>query len=260
MAGEQKTGELRISAWAIKNPIPVAVLFIALIIAGIGCYMILPVKQFPNVEFPAVTVTVTQSGAAPGEMETQVTRPIEDAVAGISNVKTIRSSVVQGASTTTIEFNLGEDLQKVTDEVRSKVDQTRSLLPREIDEPIVQRLEITSAPIITYAVAAPNMSPTELSWFIDDTVTRALQGEKGVAQVARVGGVEREINVVIDPDRMAAFGVTAPQLNTALASFSVDAPGGRAKIGGREQTGCWAPPPRSSSCATSPSRSRAAAT
>jgi HAE1 family hydrophobic/amphiphilic exporter-1 len=233
---EPKSGELRISAWAIKNPIPVAVLFIALMIAGIGCYLTLPIKQFPNVEFPAVTVTVTQSGAAPGEMETQVTRPIEDAVAGISNVKTIRSSVVQGASTTTIEFNLGEDLQKVTDEVRSKIDQTRSLLPREVDEPIVQRLEITSAPIITYAVSAPNMSATELSWFIDDTVTRALQGEKGVAQVARVGGVDREINVVIDPDRMAAFGVTAPQLNQALASFSVDAPGGRANVGGREQT------------------------
>jgi hypothetical protein len=151
-----------------------------------------------------VTVTVTQSGAAPGEMETQVTRPIEDAVASISNVKTIRSSVVQGASTTTVEFEIGEDLQKVTDEVRSKVDQTRALLPREVDEPIVQRLEITSAPIITYAVSAPNMSATELSWFIDDTVTRALQGEKGVAQVARVGGVNREINVIIDPDRMAA--------------------------------------------------------
>ncbi|MBO9709358.1 MAG: efflux RND transporter permease subunit, partial [Caulobacter sp.] len=236
MADEHKTGELRVSAWAIKNPIPVAVLFIALIIAGVGCYLGLPVKQFPNVEFPAVTVTVTQSGAAPGEMETQVTRPIEDAVAGISNVKTIRSSVVQGASTTTIEFNLGEDLQKVTDEVRSKVDQTRAILPREVDEPIVQRLEITSAPIITYAVSAPGMSPTELSWFIDDTVTRALQGERGVAQVARVGGVEREINVVIDPDRMAAFGITAPQLNQALANFSVDAPGGRAQVGGREQT------------------------
>ena len=234
--GDHKTGELKISAWAIKNPIPVAVLFLALMIAGIGCYLTLPIKQFPNVEFPAVTVTVTQSGAAPGEMETQVTRPIEDAVAGISNVKTIRSSVVQGASTTTIEFNLGEDLQKVTDEVRSKVDQTRSILPREVDEPIVQRLEITSAPIITYAVSAPNMSSTELSWFIDDTVTRALQGEKGVAQVARVGGVDREINVVINPDRMAAFGVTAPQLNQALANFSVDAPGGRANIGGREQT------------------------
>ncbi len=234
--GGHSTGQLMVSAWAIRNPIPVALLFIILMIAGVGAYLSLPIKQFPNVEFPAVTVTVTQSGAAPGEMETQVTRPVEDAVASISNVKTIRSSVVQGASTTTIEFNLGEDLQKVTDEVRSKVDQTRAVLPREVDEPIVQRLEITSAPIITYAVSAPNMSASELSWFIDDTVTRALQGEKGVAQVARVGGVDREINVILDPDRMASFGVTAPQLNTALANFSVDAPGGRASIGGREQT------------------------
>ncbi|NGM49019.1 efflux RND transporter permease subunit [Caulobacter sp. 602-2] len=228
--------ELRISAWSIRNPIPVAVLFIALIIAGVGAYLSLPVKQFPNVTFPAVTVSVTQSGAAPGELETQVTRPIEDAVSGISNIKTIRSSVTQGASTTTIEFELGEDLQKVTDEVRSKVDQARASLPKEIDEPIVQRLEIDSAPIITYAVSAPAMSTAELSWFVDDTVTRALQGEKGVAQVARVGGAEREINVIIDPARMAAFGVTAPQLNQALANFSLDAPGGRATVGGREQT------------------------
>lgn len=228
--------ELRISAWSIRNPIPVAVLFIALIIAGVGAYLALPVKQFPNVSFPAVTVTVTQSGAAPGELETQVTRPVEDAIASISNVKTVRSTVVQGASTTTIEFELGEDLQKVTDEVRSKIDQARAILPREIDEPIVQRLEIDSAPIITYAVSAPAMSTSELSWFVDDTLTRALQGEKGVAQVARVGGAEREINVIVDPARMAAFGVTAPQLNQALANFSLDAPGGRATFGGREQT------------------------
>ena len=228
--------QLRVSAWAIKNPIPVAVVFIALIIAGLGCYMALPIKQFPNVSFPAVVVTVTQSGAAPGELETQVTRPVEDAVASISNVKTIRSSVVSGASTTTIEFELGEDLQKVTDEVRSKVDQVRQQLPREVDEPIVTRLEIDSAPIITYAVSAQGMSNTELSWFVDDTVTRTLQGQKGVAQVARVGGVGREINILIDPDRMAAAGVTAPQLNQALANFSLDAPGGRALVGGREQT------------------------
>lgn len=228
--------QLKISAWAIRNPTPVALLFIALVILGIGSYLSLPVKQFPNVSFPAVTVTVTQNGAAPGEMETQITRPIEDVLASIPNVKTVRSSVVQGASTTTLEFELGEDLQKVTDQVRSKVDQARAQLPREIDEPTVQRLEIDSAPIMTYAVSAPGMSQTDLSWFIDDTVTRTLQGEKGVAQVARIGGMNREINVVVDPDRLAANGLTATALNTALTRFSLDAPGGRATIGGREQT------------------------
>ncbi len=228
--------QIRISAWAIKNPTPVALLFIALVILGLVSYLFLPVKQFPNVSFPAVSVSVTQSGAAPGEMETQITRPIEDALASISNVKTIRSSVVQGASTTTIEFELGEDLQKATDAVRSKVDQARAQLPREIDEPTVQRLEIDSAPIMTYAVSAPTMSQTDLAWFIDDTVSRTLQGEKGVAQVARVGGVNREINVTVDSDRLASHGLTATALNAALSRFDVDAPGGRARIGGREQT------------------------
>ncbi|WP_374573450.1 efflux RND transporter permease subunit [Phenylobacterium sp.] len=233
---EEPTGGLRISAWAIRNPVPVAVLFVALILAGLFAYTGLPIKQFPNVQFPAVSVTVTQSGAAAAELETQVTRPIEDALAGISNVKNIYSVVTQGASTTNVEFELGSDLQKKTDDVRSKVDQTRAILPSEIDTPIVTRVELDSQPILTYAVAAPDMSDVELSWFIDDTIARELQSLKGVAQISRVGGVTREINVIIDPDRMAARGLTAPALNNALRGFDVDAPGGRVSVGGREQT------------------------
>jgi HAE1 family hydrophobic/amphiphilic exporter-1 len=226
---------LGLSTWAIRNPVPVAVLFIALTIAGLMSYGNLPVKLYPNVQFPAVSVTVTQSGAAPGEMETQITRPVEDALAGIPNVKNIYSTVTQGVSVTSVEFELGEDLQKATDDVRSRIDQTRAILPREIDEPTVQRIELDSQPIMTYAVAAPNMSDVELSWFVDDTLGRALQAREGVAQVARVGGVTREINVVLDPDRLAARGLTAVQVNNALRSFDLDAPGGRVAIGGQEQ-------------------------
>jgi HAE1 family hydrophobic/amphiphilic exporter-1 len=227
---------LKISAWAIKNPVPVAVLFVALLLAGMVAYSGLYVKMFPNVQFPAVSVTVTQNGAAPGEMETQITRPVEDAMAGIPNVKNIYSTVMLGVSTTTIEFELGEDLQKKTDEVRSRVDQTRAVLPREIDEPTITRVEIDSQPILTYAVAAPDMSDAELSWFVDDTIARTLQSENGVAQVARVGGVTREINVIIDPDRMNARGLTAAQVNNALRAADLDSPGGRVQVGGREQT------------------------
>lgn len=234
--GAAPEGSLRISAWAIRNPIPVVVLFVALVLAGAIAYTGLPVKQFPNVQFPLVSVTVTQSGAAPAEMETQITRPIEDAMAGISNVKNVYSTVTQGVSVTRIEFELGQDLQKKTDDVRSKMDALRAQLPREIDEPTVQRVEVDSQPILTYAVQAPGMSDTELSWFIDDVISRALQAREGVAQTARVGGVTREINVVIDPDRMTARGLTAPQVNDALRGFSADAPGGRVAIGGREQT------------------------
>ena len=228
--------QLRVSAWAIKNPIPVAVIFAALTIAGLFTYGMLPIKQFPNVNFPAVSITIAQSGAAPSEMENQITRPIEDAIAGLSNVKNIRSTVVQGVSTTVVEFELGQDLQKITDDVRSKVDQTRQILPREIESPIVQRLEMDSAPILSYAVSAPGMTQAELSWFIDDTVARTLQGEKGVAQISRVGGVNREINVILDPQRLRAYGLTANAVNDALSVFNVDVAGGRAQIGGREQT------------------------
>jgi len=226
-----------ISAWAIKNPVPVALLFLGLVIAGLIAYSGLPVKQYPNIQFPVVAVTVTQSGAAPGEMETQITRPVEDAIAGITGVDNVQSVVTQGVSTTSIQFEMGEDLQKKTDEVRAKIDQARQVLPRDIDEPQITQVEIDSAfPIITYAVAAPAMSDEELSWFVDDTISRELQTARGVAQVTRVGGVAREINVVIDPMRLAARGLTAAQVNNALASFQLDAPGGRLEVGGREQT------------------------
>ncbi|MDB5437249.1 MAG: cation/multidrug efflux pump [Phenylobacterium sp.] len=226
-----------ISAWGIRNPVPVAVLFIGLVLAGVIAYMGLPIKQYPNIQFPIIAVTVTQNGAAPGEMETQITRPVEDALAGISGVKNVQSTVTQGVSTTSLQFEIGENLQKKTDEVRSKIAQARAILPRDIDEPIVQQVEIDdAAPILTYAVAAPGMTDDELSWFIDDTVSRHLQAARGVSQVSRVGGVSREINVVISPDRLAARGLTASQVNAALRGVQVDAPGGRVNVGGREQT------------------------
>ena len=228
--------ELRLSTWGIKNPIPVALLFITAVIAGLIAYGFLPIKQFPNVVFPAIAVTVTESGAAPAEMETQISRPIEDSMAGIPGVRSIQTQVSQGLSNTMVQFELGQDLQKAMDEVRQHVDQTRANLPREIDPPTIQRLEINSAPILTYAVSSPTMSPSQISWFIDDTVGRELQAQKGVAQVSRVGGIDREINVIVDPDRLAAQGLTANALNLALGAFNVDYPGGRVDIGQREQT------------------------
>jgi HAE1 family hydrophobic/amphiphilic exporter-1 len=232
----ERHGGLKISAWAIRNPVPVAVLFLALVLAGVIAYLGLPVKEFPNLDFPLVTVTVTENGAAPGQMETQVTRPVEDALAGISNVRNIRSTVTQGVSTTNVEFEMGENLQKKTDQVRSAVDRIRAQLPRDIDEPIIAQVELDSVAILTYAVSAPGMSDADLSWFVDDTVARALQSAKGVAQISRVGGVNREINVLVDPDRLAARGLTAAQVNDALRNVQTDAPGGRIAVGGREQT------------------------
>jgi HAE1 family hydrophobic/amphiphilic exporter-1 len=228
--------ELRLSTWGIKNPIPVALFFLGAVLAGLIAYVVLPVKQFPNVVFPSVGVTVTESGAAPGEIETQITRPIEDAMAGISNVRAIISNVRDGVSFTQVQFQLGVDMQKATDDVRMRVDQSRAILPREIDPPTVRRLEVFYQPILLYSVSSQTLSPTQISWFVDDTVSRAIQAQKGVSQISRVGGLDREINVIVDPDRMAAQGLTASGLNAALVAFSTDIPGGRVSIGEREQT------------------------
>jgi HAE1 family hydrophobic/amphiphilic exporter-1 len=228
--------KLAISAWAIRNPIPVAVLFIALTIAGIAAYLALPIKQFPDTSFPTVQITVTQNGAAPSELETQVTRLAEDAVASIPGVNHVISTVTLGQSVTRVEFEIGEDEQRATDEVRTAIDRIRADFPRTIDEPIIERIEADALPIMTYAVAAPGLSDEELSWFIDDTVASRLQAVPGVSRVTRVGGVDREVNVTLRPERLAANNLTAPAVSEALRAFVADNPGGRAEIGGSEQT------------------------
>ncbi len=226
----------RVSAWAIRNPLPVALLFIALTFVGLLAYVSLPIKQYPNISLPLISVAVTQRGAAPAEMESQITRPVENAIAGIANVKHINSQVTLGVSSTAIEFELGTDMQKAIDDVRTAVERVRVNLPTGIDPPSVTRVDIDSAPILTYAVSSPKMSTADLSWFVEDTVARAIQAQPGVAQVLRVGGIDREINVTLQADRMAALGVTAPLINAALSQFNTDETGGRAGIGAREQS------------------------
>ncbi|MBW3617284.1 MAG: efflux RND transporter permease subunit [Proteobacteria bacterium] len=225
-----------ISAWAIRNPIPIAIMFIALTLAGIVSYSQLAIKQFPDISFATVVVTVVQPGAAPTELNTQVAKLVEDSVAGVEGVDEITSTVTLGVSTTVIAFDIGLDELRATDDVQTAVDGIRNTLPRGIEPPIISRVNFSDAPILTYSVAAPTMSNTELSWFVDNTISRRLQGLDGVAQISRLGGVDREVNVTVDPARLAALGVTAPQLNEALRGFVVDTSGGRSEIGGREQT------------------------
>ena len=234
--GPTATGGLRISEWGIKNPIPVTLLFMIALISGAIAYAGLAVKNWPNIEFPVVAVDVTRNGAAPAEMESQVTRPIENALAGITNVESISSVITEGSSVMSVQFTLGTDLQKATDDVRTKVDQVRNQLPTDIDPPRVQRLEAGERPIITYAVSAPSLSEADVSWLIDNRIARTLQGVNGVAQVDRLGGVDREINVVVDPERLAQHGVTAATVNQAVTQSNVDVPGGRVTLGGREET------------------------
>ena len=225
----------RISSWSIRNPIPILLMFLVLTVGGLFGFMNLRVNQFPDIDFPVVVVTVVQPGAAPSEMETQVSRIVEDSVAGIGQVKHINSTVVEGASTTAIEFEIGVNLEKATNDVRNAVATTRVNLPADVQDPVVTRVEASGTPILYYVVRAPKMNPEQLSWFVDNDVAKRLLAIHGVAQINRLGGVNREIEIKLDPARLASLGVTAAQVSQQLKINNINLPGGRGDVGGQEQ-------------------------
>ena len=222
--------------WSIRNPVPVIVLFVALTVAGLMSFPRLGVQDRPDVEFPAVTVTVGYPGVPPSQLETEVTRKVEDTVSSIAGISHINSSVNEGASTTIVQFQFGVDLDQAIDDVRDAVTRIRSDLPADAREPVVSRVNISGEPVVTFSVAGGNMSDTELSWFVDLTVMRALTSVPGVGSVRRVGGVSREIRVDLQPDRMAALNATASDVSRQLRRIQAEYPGGEGRIGGLEQS------------------------
>ncbi len=222
--------------WSIRNPVPVIVLFIALTVAGLVSFPKLGVLDRPDIEFPAVVVTVSYPGVAPTQMESEITRRVEDAVATIAGIEQMTSTVDEGASTTSIEFRFGTDLSAALDDVRDAMTRIRSDLPADANEPIVSRVTTAGGAIVTWSVASDNMTDTELSWFVDLTVARELSAVTGVGRVSRVGGVSREIRVDLDPDRMAALGATASDVSRQLRRIQAEYPGGEGRVGGLEQT------------------------
>lgn len=225
-----------ISAWSIKKPVPTIVLFLILTVVGWVSFTTLGIDINPNIDVPTVTVTVTQAGAGPAELESQVTKKVEDAVAGLGNIDNMISTVTDGNSRTIINFILGTDSDRATNDVRNAVAQIRQNLPQEINEPIIQRLEFAGGPVITYAVQSDQRSVEELSNLVDQTISRALLAVKGVAQIQRVGGVDREIRINLDPERLQSLGITATQVNDQIRNLNINLPGGRAEVGGSEQT------------------------
>ena len=225
----------RISGAAIRSPIPSLVLFAVLGLLGVAAFIDIPITRAPNIDIPVVAVTVTQSGAAPADLETQVTKRIEDAIADIAGVKHISSTITDGTSLTAVEFRLEVNTDRALNDVRDAVAKIRADLPHSIDEPIIERIDVVGQSIQTYVATAPAMTPEQLSWFVDDTVVRALQGVKGVGRVERIGGVTREIQVNLDPDRLASLGITAGDVNQQVLATSVDLAGGRAELGHKEQ-------------------------
>ena len=225
-----------ISAWSIRNPIIPIVFFFGVMIAGIVSFSRMDVNNMPDVQFPGVLVRVSQPGAAPTEIETQITQKIESAVRSVPGVEEIQSTAAEGSSTTVVLFSVGTNPDVATNQVKNAVDQIRSNLPDGILEPQATKLEANDQALAYFAVSADDMTMEQLSWFIDDTISKSLLSVEGMAAVSRNGGVDREIRVVVDPARMVALGVTARDVNNVLRQVNVDAAGGQAEIAGSRQS------------------------
>ncbi len=227
---------MNVSAWSIRNPIPATLGFVLLTLMGLMAFKAMKIQLFPDVDLPMITVTASIPGASPDQMEVEVARKIENALASAQGLKHIYTQVKDGTAVVNAEFRLERNSREALEDVRSTISRIRGDLPREMLDPTINKVELAGKPILTYTIAAPNMSEEELSWFVDNNITKLLLGVKGVGAVTRVGGVTRQVRVELDPTKMLALNLTASEISSQLRQIQQEAPGGRTDIGGMEQS------------------------
>jgi len=227
---------INVSSWSIRNPIPAILLFVLLTLAGLLAFKAMKIQQFMDIDLPTVTVTASLPGAAPAQMETEVARKIENSVATLQGIKHIYTKVQDGTAIVTVEFRLEKPTQEAVDDVRDAVSRIRSDLPGDLRDPVISKMNVAGAPILTYTVASSRMDDEALSWFVDNTVAKAILSVRGVGAVARVGGVSREVHIALDPARLLALNATAADISRQLRQIQQEASGGRSDVGGVEQS------------------------
>ncbi|HET9810661.1 MAG TPA: efflux RND transporter permease subunit [Sphingomicrobium sp.] len=225
-----------ISAWCIRNPVPPIVLFVGLLLAGLVAFSGMQVNNNPDIDFPAANVNISQPGAAPTEMENQITQKVEAAIRSVEGVDEINSSIREGNSSTFVQFEIGTPTDRAVNDVRDAITQIRGDLPEGILEPQISRVDIAGDPILYVAIQSTDMTLEQLSWYVDNNVSRRLLGVEGIASVTREGGVDRTIRVILDPAALQSHGITAAQVNQQLRQTNLNAAGGRAEIAGSEQS------------------------
>ncbi|MGR9397153.1 efflux RND transporter permease subunit (plasmid) [Rhizobium leguminosarum] len=227
---------MNFSAFSIRNPVPAILLFAMLAVGGLLAFKHLPVQNFPDMDLPTIKITATLDGAAPAQLETEVARTIEDNLASLSYLDHVTTTITDGSVSISVSFKLEKDSETALNEVRNAVDSATADLPAQMQTPSVTKVTVQSSALVTYAIRSTALNETELSWFIDNDLTKALLSVPGVGQVNRIGGVDREVHVDLDPTTMAAFGVTATTVSAQLKSVQADTSGGLGEIGGTRQT------------------------
>ncbi|OWV75586.1 RND transporter [Rhizobium sp. R339] len=227
---------MNFSAWSIRNPVPAILLFVMLAVGGLLAFKQLPIQNFPDMDLPTISVTATLDGAAPTQLETEVARTIEDSLASLSYLDHITTTITDGTVSIKVSFELEKDSETALNEVRNAVDSVKGDLPAQMESPSVTKVTVQSSALVTYAIRSTALNETELSWFVDNDLTKALLSVPGVGQVNRIGGIDREVHVDLDPATMASLGVTAATVSSQLKAVQADTSGGLGEIGGTRQT------------------------
>ncbi|TPL11738.1 efflux RND transporter permease subunit [Mesorhizobium sp. B2-4-14] len=226
---------MNFSAWSIRNPVPAILLFVLLTAGGLLAFDRLAVQNFPDMDLPTIKISATLEGAAPAQLETEVARKIEDNLASLSLLDHITTTITDGSVSISVSFKLEKNTEEALNEVRNAVDSTTDL-PSEMQSPSVTKVTVQGSPLLTYAVRSTRLNETELSWFVDNDMTKALLSVSGVGEVSRVGGIDREVHVDLNPRVMGSLGITAGTVSSRLKSVQSDTSGGRGDIGGTRQT------------------------
>lgn len=227
---------INVSSWSIRNPLAAVMLFVMMTFAGIVAFLGMKVQNYPDISLPTVILSTSLPGASPTALETDVARKIENSIASLQGLRHITTKIQDGALTMTVEFRLEKPVQEAIDDVRSAVQSVRAELPADLRDPVIQKLDLASQPILAFTVSSTRLDSEALSWFIDYEISRTLLAVKGVGSVNRVGGVNREIRVSLDPLKLKALGLTAAEISEQLRIIQTESSGGRASIGGLEQS------------------------
>ncbi|MFN7920646.1 MAG: efflux RND transporter permease subunit [Bryobacteraceae bacterium] len=223
----------KIAQICIRRPVFATMLILFLVVMGLDSYRKLGVDFFPKVEFPIVTINTTLRGAAPEEVESQVTKRIEEAVNTVSGIDDLNSVSSEGISLVTVQFVLDKDPDVAAQEVRDKVAQVVSQLPEDADPPVVDKIATDASPVLNIAIAS-GRDLRETTKMVDDRIKKNLESLPGVGQVRFVGERTRQIQVWLDPNKMFARNLNVDQVRAALAAQNVEIPGGRVDQGARE--------------------------
>ena len=226
---------MNISAWSIRNPIAASMLFVLLSVAGFIAFGAMKVQNFPDLDLPTISVTANLPGAAPSQLETDVARKLENALAPLQGLKHITTKVQEGVVTITAEFRMEKPVQEAVDDVRSAVQGVRADLPSDLRDPIVQKINLAGTPVLAYTVRSSRMDDEALSWWVDNDVAKKLLSIKGVGAINRVGGVSREVRIALDVNRLQSMGITAAEVSRQIKLVQQEGSGGRMNLGVGEQ-------------------------